>query len=33
MDGNVMNNAHTVYDLKDITFDGRLDCMPERKFK
>lgn len=33
VDGNVMNNRHTVYDLKDVTFDGRLDYMPESKFK
>ena len=33
MDGNMMNNTHIVCDLKDITFDGRLDNMPERKFK
>lgn len=29
MDGNMRNNTHTVCDLKDITFDGRLDNMPE----
>lgn len=33
MDNNVMNNTDIVPAPKDITFSGRLDNMPERKFK
>lgn len=33
MNDKVMNNTGMIPALKDITFSGRLDNMPENKFK